>query len=481
MPTGGGKTRLFVEIIKSAIAKGGAALVIAHREELLVQAQLAIIAEGLTDVGIIAPWARRQHARVQVASIQTLAAQLKKGRDLPPADVVVLDEAHHFSKGAPGWYEVAATYQEATIVGVTATPQRGDGTPMGDMFDVLIPACSVRELQELGVLVPCVTYRPDHKTKALCREPLQAYQEHGNGELAFVFCATVAHAEMVCGTFREAGIPAATIHAETPWALRTARVEAFKTQDATPLRRAGTAELPARVLCNVYTLTEGVDVPPASVCILARGAGCESIMLQCVGRVLRASPGKERAIFWDLRGVTHKLLLPEAPREYSLDGKAISGKSEKDDPPRRCKACQGEFMTWATTSDGIRICPLCGERAPDMQAPEVVEREVFAAGTGATTKAQKDALERFAIEALDGPRVRKPGWVWHRFKDAFQIEIDWSDVDAAMVRARKLLGIRPDPIEIGEERARLEQIAASKGIPMSWVKKKLAEKYGDAA
>ena len=480
-PTGAGKTYLFSRIIESAVGKGGTALVLAHREELLEQAARAIMAEGVQHVGIIAPWARRQHATVQVASVQTLAAQIKKGRDLPPAKLVVFDEAHHFSPGAPGWFEVAERYRDVPRIGFTATPERGDGSPMGDLFDCLIPVSSVRELQDLGVLVPCVTYRPDGKVKALAREPLQAYQEHGAGERCFVFCASVAHAESVAQTFNDAGIHAATIHADTPWALRKARLAAFKSQDATALRRAGSPEEAPLVLCNVYTLTEGVDVPEASVCILARGVGHAGMLLQMAGRVLRSAPGKERAILWDLRGATHELGLPEEDHDYSLEGKAISEKKDYDNPPKKCEPCGGEFMTWRAKPDGSRVCPLCGAEAPAIVAPEVVEREVFAAGSGATTRDQRDALDRLAIEALDGRKPRKPGWVWHRFREAYQLDLDWKEIDGAMARARSLLGIRVDPAEVEAERARLEDIARERGIPRSWVEKKLAEKYGRAA
>jgi DNA repair protein RadD len=478
-PTGGGKTRMGTEIVTGAIRKGGSVLWLAHREELLEQAARSIMAEGVERVGIIAPWARRQHADVQVASVQTLAAQLRKDRALPPARVVVFDEAHHFA--ADEWGKVAAAYKDSAVLGLTATPERGDGRALGDLFDTLIPVSSVRELQELGVLVPCVTYRPDHRTKALCREPIQAYQEHGAGERAFVFCASVAHAEMVAQTFNDAGIPAGTIHADTPWNLRRARVESFKSQDPTPLRRAGSPEDAPLVLCNVYTLTEGVDVPEASVCIVARGCGHQGMLLQMVGRVLRCAPGKERAIFWDLRGTTHKHGLPEADREYSLDGKAIkASKSEKDDPPRKCKSCGGEFMSWAIDREtGDRFCPLCRAPAPEIVPPEVVEREVFAVGSGADAKAQRAELDRLAIEAVD--RGYRRGWIVHRYTESFGVKPDWDNVLLAMRAARELLGVRPDPVEVGAERARLEEIAKSRGIPMSWVDQKMADKYGDQA
>lgn len=484
-PTGAGKTRVFSELVVGAVTKGGTALVIAHREELVTQAAKAIMAEGVEHVGIIAAGYRRQHAPVQVASVQTLLAQARKGRAMPEATIVVPDEAHHYA--ADEWKTVLAGIRTPKgdpplVIGTTATPERGDGKPMGDMFEVIIPVSSVRELQELGVLVPCVTYRPEHKTKALAREPIDAYREHGFGERGFVFCVTVAHAEMIAETFRLAGVPAATIHADTPWGLRAARLAAFKSQDPTPLRRVGSPEDAPLVLCNVYTLTEGVDVPEASVCILARGCGHDGMLVQMVGRVGRAAPwaGKERCIVWDLRGVTHKLGLWEASREYSLEGKAMAAKSETYDPPRRCKACQAIFMSWRIDgATGDRSCPACGEAAPAIEIPDVVEREVFAAGSGASMADQMAAIDRIAMTAAD--RGYRSGWVTMRYTEHFGTPPPRGSVDAAMLKARKSLGITISDGEVEAERAKLYKIAQEKRIPLSWVEKKILEKFGENA
>lgn len=487
-----GKTRLGAEFVVGSILKGGSALWLAHREELLTQAQAAIMSEGLPHVGIIAPWARRQNAPVQVASVQTLVAQVKKGRALPRARIVIFDEAHHAA--ADEWLKVAKSITDENgnpplLIGLTATPERGDGKAMGisegGLFDELIPVSSVRELQELGVLVPCITYRPDTRTKSLCREPWQAYEEKGKGERCFCFCVTVAHAEQMAQDFRDHGYPAATIHADTPWGLRTARLEAFRSQDSAPLRKAGSAEGAPLVLCNVYTLTEGVDVQAASVCITARGIGHGGMMRQMVGRVLRAAPGatpeKTRAIWWDLRGTSHKpkIGLPESDCAYSLEGKAITVKEDIDDPPKRCKACEGTFAAWSVDASGGRFCPSCGEPAPALLPPTVVEREVFAVGSGASERDQLDAIERLAMTAAD--RGYRPGWVSVRYSEQFGKMPPRGAVDAAMRMAREVLGVKVQDAEVDAEREHLERVAKERGIPASWVAKKLVEKFGERA
>lgn len=162
-PTGAGKTRIGVELVVSALSRPGADGVIwmAHRKELIQQAHARLLAEGLDplDVDIIAPWARRwPGARVHVASIETLAAALARGEGMPSARVVVLDEAHHYA--AESWGAVARCYEGSTVLGLTATPERGDGVAMGDLFDELIPVASVKQLIAMGVLVASQVYAP---------------------------------------------------------------------------------------------------------------------------------------------------------------------------------------------------------------------------------------------------------------------------------------------------------------------------------
>src|SRR6185369_8354499 len=153
-----------------------------------------------------------------------------------------------------------------------------------------------------------------------------------------------------------------TIHADTPWLLRRARIEAFRLQRPQPLLDAGTTERPSLVLVNVYTLTEGVDVPEASCCILARGCGHPGMLLQTAGRVGRAAPGKTGATLLDLRGVTHKLGLWEADREWSLEGRACDmtrEEREREKQSHTCPACDAAFEAYAFDREGWRICPVC--------------------------------------------------------------------------------------------------------------------------
>ena len=203
------------------------------------------------------------------------------------------------------------------IVGLTATPERGDGAGLAPLFNGLVVGASVGELVSAGHLVSCDVLRPTRvlKNGQIAQDPLAAYREHGQDgarpRQAILFARTVEEAEGYAASFSSAGFRAECITAMTRPDVREMALEAF---------RRGLV----RVICNVYVLTEGTDLPNAEVCILARGAGTAGIFVQMVGRVLRPHPGKREALLLDLRGVTHVHGRPEDERSYALEGRGIT-------------------------------------------------------------------------------------------------------------------------------------------------------------
>ena len=152
-PTGSGKTRVATEIVRRSVAKGKRVLWLAHRTELVEQAGRTLVGAGLV-VGVIAAsstWTINLDAPVQVASIQTLLAR----GIYPEADLVVWDECHHCSEAAAEWCSLLTHYPRAFVVGLTATPERGDGSGLAPLFESLVVGATVRELTALQHLVPC--------------------------------------------------------------------------------------------------------------------------------------------------------------------------------------------------------------------------------------------------------------------------------------------------------------------------------------
>lgn len=393
-PTGMGKTRLGTEFVQNAIRGGRRVLWLAHRRELLTQARDAIRGEGVSDVGIIAaslPQFANPRASVQIASLQTLLAR----DELPPADLVVFDEAHHFVSSE--WHAFAEKYKSATRLGLTATPVRSDGTAMGDLFDALVPVTSVRELTEQGFLVPCHVIGPArHQGGDLAQSPVDAWKQYARNERTVVFARSVEHSKELCAEFRAAGARAAHVDGGTNDVLRSRALDDFK---------AGHID----VLCNVFVLTEGFDAPGASCCILARGCGSVGTYLQMVGRVLRPAPGKTKAILLDLPGAVHLHGMPDEDREYSLDGEGIK---EKKMPLKTCPSCAAVFRP-------APVCPSCGHVFPvEIQKPDITGvdlRRLSFADIDDTHR--KDAYTQLC--ALAESRGYKPGWAFYRFVSKF--------------------------------------------------------------
>lgn len=343
-PTGAGKTVIAAHVIHSATTLGNRSLFVAPRRELIGQTVRKLSDAGIWDVRVIqaANDTGRPDAPVIVGSIQTLTLPRWLGR-LPQADLVIADEAHHMA--ATQWSRLATAYPAARWLGLTATPERADGKPLGDIFDDLIVAASVRELTDLGNLVPCRVFAPPREldTAELALDPVAAYQQHGAGGLAVVFCVTVEHAERTAADLNAAGVSAATVTGVMPAAQR-----------AETLQRWAAGNV--KVVTNCGVLTEGFDLPALSTAILARRFGHAGLFLQCVGRVLRPAPGKTHATVVDLAGSVHKHGPPELEREYSLTGKAIS--SAPRDAIRQCPTCGAVFMM------GPTACPSCGATLP---------------------------------------------------------------------------------------------------------------------
>jgi DNA repair protein RadD len=426
-PTGSGKTRMGVEFVSRAVRAGRRVLWLCHRDELQTQAAEAIGTEvGAEHVGIYGePSEPDDPPLVTVATVQSLA----RG-GTPEPSLTILDEAHHYQ--AAQWGEVARRYPVSALLGLTATPERADGRPLGDLFDGMIVAAHYSELIAGGYIVPCRVQVPvialDSGT--IAQLPLQAYREYGEGRSGFLFSESIESAEQHAADFRAAGIPAACISERTPRSERRAMV-------------AGLASGVWRILTNVYALTEGVDVPAASVCILARGCGHVSPYLQMVGRVLRSAPGKRDALLLDLQGVALKHGSPTEDRDYSL-GEGIAP-GERSAGLRQCLACG---YCW---SGPVRACPGCGHVEPLTLESASGMALAGVALCDLTAQLEAAALKRQIMRDLRN-RQRELGyglyWVVRRYREV--TGEDAPVTDATMEEKR-------------DEYRRLEQVALQRG------------------
>jgi DNA repair protein RadD len=326
-PTGSGKTVLFAYVVQNATARGNRVVVLGHRQEIVEQIDTA-----LTDLdvphGIIAAGHDETSAPVQVASVATLVRRLDRLQH--GVDLLVVDEAHHAVAGT--WRTIMSHVPQAKVLGVTATPERLDGKGLRDAFDTLALGASVSELIESGYLAPFTAYAPareldlsavhtrlgDYATDqvadvmsdvVIIGSAVEEYTRLCAGAPAIAFCVDTGHSKLVAERFAKAGYRAAHVDGDTHKDKRRALIQAL-----------GTGEL--QVLTNCGLISEGLDVPAATAAILLRPTKSLALYLQQVGRALRPAPGKSKALILDHAGNTYRHGPADAPRAWSLDGRA---------------------------------------------------------------------------------------------------------------------------------------------------------------
>jgi DNA repair protein RadD len=391
VPTGGGKTVIASTIAREAVDAGKRVVWLAHREELIDQAARTFSRASIlrADDPRVDP-----DALISIASIPTLIARGTR----PSAELVIIDECHHVT--AASWRSVADHYSHAIRIGLTATPERSDGSPLGDVFDHLIVGANYSELIRDGYLVDADVVAPPRRMRgAVADSPSAALLRHlHDGRSALVFTSSVAESIACVNELRGAGIAAAHVDGDTR--DRSRIVDAF---------RSGAVS----VLSSCAVLTEGFDAPRAKIAVLARSCSSPLTYLQIVGRVLRPdqSAPSTRALVIDLVGAVHEHGWPTDDRSYSLDGIPIRRASADKLVIWQCPAC-GHCQQHAPAS---RICPRCGATMPEPK-PLRIERlrlERQRRNAAASVADQRAALVR--LVALARERGYSVGWAMHVF------------------------------------------------------------------
>jgi superfamily II DNA or RNA helicase len=421
LPTGGGKTIVMAEIIRSLAARGRRALVLVHRRELIRQTSRKLDLAGI-EHGIIAAGTQPTDAAIQVASVQTLVRRLSS--IAVPPDLVLLDEAHHATAGS--WARVLGHWPGALRLGVTATPVRLDGRGLSAVFDRLVLGPSVADLMFAGFLTGWKIYAPpqkadlsmlrkragdyaiDQAADALDRptvtgDAIEHYQRLAAGKRAIVFCCNVRHAEHVAAQFCGNGIAAATLLGSSQPEERDRLVQQF-----------AAGEL--QVLVTVDVVSEGFDCPAAEVAILLRPTASLGLYLQQVGRVLRPAPGKQAALILDHVGNVHRHGFPDDPRDWSLEGITRTGRGGAGQPAPSVRTCSTCFAAFKPAP----VCPCCGAHcAPEPKRPmhqvagELQELKRVNAQLRADERRQRAAARTLSqLLALAKARGYSPGWAY---------------------------------------------------------------------
>jgi hypothetical protein len=245
------------------------------------------------------------------------------------ANGFVVHNCHHCTLNST-WGKILGHFKDVLRIGVTATPRRLSGEPLGDLFDSLIIATPMRQLIQQGVLSDYRMYAPtqvvikDVKTRAgdyakdqlagfmdrpsITGDAVTAYRQFASGRRAVAFCVSVAHATHTADAFRAAGFAAAEIDGECAKLDRRRIIQDF---------RDGRIQ----VLTSCDLVSEGFDLPAIEVGIFLRPTQSLTIWLQQLGRCLRSMPGKQHAYLLDHASNAQRHGLPDEVREWSLDGK----------------------------------------------------------------------------------------------------------------------------------------------------------------
>ncbi len=321
LPTGCGKTVVFSSVTENQVNKGHRVLIMAHRGELLDQAADKLKeASGLdsvlekaesTSLGSFLP--------VTVGSVQSLAQEKRLAR-FPNnyfQDIIV-DEAHHCLSDS--YKRVLDHFPDANILGVTATPDRGDMKNLGEFFDSKAYEYSMTEAIREGYLCPIkaqmIPLELDiadvgissgdfsageigHALEPYLHQIASEMANYCRGRKTVVFLPLIATSQKFCAMLNDAGLHAAEVNGNSD--NRSEVLADFE---------AGKYD----VLCNSMLLTEGWDCPSVDCIVVLRPTKIRSLYQQMVGRGMRLSPGKTELLLLDFLWMTerHDLCRPSA-------------------------------------------------------------------------------------------------------------------------------------------------------------------------
>lgn len=320
LPTGCGKTVVFASVAAERVKSGGRVLILAHRGELLDQAADKI--QRVTGLQC----AREQASEsafnsalpITVGSVQTLQRENRLNQFAPDYfDTIIVDEAHHCLSDT---YQRVLNHFDAKVLGVTATPDRGDRRNLGKYFESCAYDYSMRaaikdrylcpiraQLIPLELDISNVSVNNGDYSAGEIGNALEPYLEQIAAEIAdnysdrktVVFLPLIHISQKFCAMLRARGIKAAEVNGES-----TDRAEILSDFESGKYS----------VLCNSMLLTEGWDCPSVDCVVVLRPTKIRSLYLQMVGRGMRLFPGKNELLLLDFLWLTerHDLCRPSS-------------------------------------------------------------------------------------------------------------------------------------------------------------------------
>ena len=313
LPTGTGKTIVFASVAADQVRAGDRVLILAHRGELLEQAADKlqrstglVSAVEKADATCLNTW-----FRVVVGSVQTLQRTARLERfSHDYFGTIIIDEAHHAI--TDGYRRILDYFGSAKVLGVTATPDRGDMRNLGEVFDSLAFEYKLTDAIKEGYLcrimaqtiplkldISSVTMSGGDYAVGDLGTALDPYLEQIAAEMAqrckgrktVVFLPLIKTSQKFRDLLNSHGFRAAEVNGQS-----TDRKEVLADFDAGKYN----------VLCNSMLLTEGWDCPSVDCVVVLRPTKVRSLYSQMVGRGTRLSPGKTDLLLLDFLWMTDK-------------------------------------------------------------------------------------------------------------------------------------------------------------------------------
>lgn len=455
MATGTGKTRTAAELIRRWINAGQnankAVLWLAHRDELLTQAQEVLRASCGVSVGReqADEWAPLS-SRIVVATVQTIGRGGSRANRFGAEKfgLIVVDEAHH---------AVASTYRatfrqwpNAKIVGLTATPDRSDELAMGEVFSSHTDPYDITDGIRDGHLCPVIAealtlqgadlttiktrtgdLEQDALAEVMDRDDIVeqicapvAKQVIDHGRIGVIFAASVVGAHKQAGVLNaiRPGI-AGVVDGGMPRDQRRAVLDKFY--------KGGT-----KIMCNVDVLTEGYDNPAISLVAVARPTKSRARFAQAAGRGLRPHPGKKDCLIYTFDGMVKRtdLITPVdllggkyTDEEVAL-AKSSSGREPQERPEVVLEFARKEIAARAAKAKAAMVGGFKGRSFDPFRALGLGDREKFAQEAQRFGRGKPDA---YTIQ-----RLVKAG-----FKDASDMPRDAARKLLARVDDRRKKGL----------------------------------------
>lgn len=319
LPTGTGKTIVFAAVAEDQVRRGERVLVLAHRGELLEQAAQKI--GTVSGLGCAVEKAEQSSAgswyRITVGSVQTLMREKRLDRFEPDHyGTIIVDEAHHILSDS--YQRVLDHFPDANVLGVTATPDRGDMRNLGQYFDSLAYEyritqaikdgylCKIKaqtiplKLDMSGVGTQAGDYKAadvGHALDPYLDKIADEMRTYCAGRKTVVFLPLIETSRRFCALLQARGIRAAEVNGNSD-----DRAEIL----------ADFAAGEYDVLCNSMLLTEGWDCPSVDCIVVLRPTKIRSLYCQMIGRGTRLAPGKDHLLVLDFLWHTtrHELCRP---------------------------------------------------------------------------------------------------------------------------------------------------------------------------